>query len=338
MQLFTLLGGIINEDGILDKRVSILYNYKDNDKKFEFGDDIMNVKKYLLIVFVTTMLFMVVAAGIITYDWLYTPFGTGANMPDGDVDTNVRGLDEVEKSKPYNILVLGVDVEAKLTDVMMICQIDPVEHKVSMLSVPRDTKVIINGSSCKINSSFNHGGVEQVIKSVKSLTGLPVHYYFLIDTSAFRDTIDALGGVDYNVPRDMDYEDPLQNLYIHLKKGYQHLDGDKAEQLVRFRRYPNGDIDRIAVQQDFIRSIIDQKLSAKYVAKIPEVYTIIADHSSTNMRAVDMLNAGKQLLAVKPENFKSFTVPGEGRMVGEVSYFVHYSGELKTLIETEFSE
>lgn len=301
----------------------------------------MNVKKYLKIVGAATLVFAIFVVGIFAYEGynLYNnPWGEGANMPDGTTDEDIVGLDEVEKSQAYNILLLGVDVEAKLTDVMMLCQIDPVDHEANILSIPRDTKVSINGRTMKINASFSHGGVEQVIKSVKNLTGLPVHHYILINTEAFRDTIDALGGVDFNVPQDMDYEDPLQGLYIHLKKGYQHLDGDKAEQLVRFRRYTNGDIDRIKVQQDFMMALIDQKLSATYVVKIPDVYSIVAKNTSTDMLGKEMLSAGKQLLAIKKENFNSFTVPGEGTYVGEVSYYVHYENQLKTLIEENFKQ
>ena len=297
----------------------------------------MNVKKYLLIVFTTTLIFALFAAGILFYDFLTNPWAqSGINMPDGTVDVNVEGLEPVEKSQPYNILVLGVDVEAKLTDVMILCQVNPVDHQVSMLSIPRDTRVKVKGSTMKINSSFSYGGVEQVIKTVKQLTGLPVNHYMLIDTSAFRDTIDALGGVDFEVPQNMDYEDPLQDLRIHLKKGYQHLDGDKAEQLVRFRRYPNGDVDRIKVQQDFLQAIIEQKLSAAYILKIPEVYSIIRDHSNTDMTPGEMIGTGKQLLAIKRENFKSFTLPGEGRYVGEISYYIPFENQLKTLVSTEF--
>ena len=298
----------------------------------------MIVKKYLLIVTCTTFIFAIFSAGIIFFDWLHSDWDSGINMPDGTVDEHVEGLEEVEKSKPYNILLLGVDVEAKLTDVMMLCRIDPVEHKVNMLSIPRDTRVKLGSRNIKINSSFSHGGVEQVIDCVKNLTGLPVHHYFLIDTKAFRECIDALGGVYFTVPRKMDYEDPLQDLYIHLERGYQLLDGDKAEQLVRFRRYTNGDIDRIKVQQDFIKELIEQKLTAAYIMKIPDVYKVIADNSSTDMTLREMLDAGKQLLAVKDgERFKSFTVPGEGQYIGEVSYFVHYKTELANLIATEFN-
>lgn len=300
----------------------------------------MNVKKYLLIVTCTTFIFAIFSAGIIFFNMINSDLGwfDGVNMPNGQVDEHVEGLEEVEKSKPYNILVLGVDVEAKLTDVMMLCQIDPVDHEVSMLSIPRDTRVKIGSRNIKINSSFSHGGVEQVIDCVKNLTGLSVHHYFLIDTAAFRECIDALGGVYFTVPRNMDYEDPLQDLYIHLKRGYQLLDGDKAEQLVRFRRYPNGDIDRIKVQQDFVKELIEQKLSAAYILKIPEVYSIIEKHSSTDMSLREMIDAGKQLLAVKDgEKFKSFTVPGEGRYVGEVSYFIHSKEQLDILLANEFN-
>lgn len=299
----------------------------------------MDVKKYLKIVGTVTLICSLFLLGTLVYQ-IYNiynnPFGQGVNMPDGTIDEYVEGLDEAEKSRPYNILVLGIDVEAKLTDVMMLCHIDPVEKEADILSIPRDTRVKVNGRTMKINASFNHGGVEQVIKTVKNLTGLPIHHYILINTAAFRDTIDALGGVDFNVPQNMDYEDPIQDLYIHLKEGYQHLDGDKAEQLVRYRRYPNGDIDRIKVQQEFMHAVIDQKLSAGYVLKIPEIYSIIAKNTNTDMLGKEMLSSGKQLLAIDKENFKSFTVPGNGTYIGEVSYYVHYEDELKALIEENF--
>lgn len=301
----------------------------------------MNVKKYLLIVTCTTFIFAIFSAGIIFYNFLNSSsgWGYGINMPNNTIDEHVEGLEEVEKSKPYNILVLGVDVEAKLTDVMMLCQIDPVDHKVSMLSIPRDTRVKLGSRNVKINSSFSHGGVEQVISCVKDLTGLPVHHYFMINTAAFRECIDELGGVYFTVPRKMDYEDPLQDLYIHLEPGYQLLDGDKAEQLVRFRRYTNGDIDRIKVQQSFLKELIEQKLTAAYILKIPDVYSIVEKNSSTDMTPREMIDAGKQLLAVKDsEQFRSFTVPGEGMYIGDVSYYVHYKEELANLLATEFKQ
>lgn len=299
----------------------------------------MNVKKYLSII-TATCLIIVLSWGAFSFGSFMWggSFGNAANMPDGTKDEEIEGLDPVDRSKPYNILVLGVDVEAKLTDVMILCQVDPVDHKVKMLSIPRDTRIKVKGTSMKINSSYSIGGVERVVETVKELTGLSVNHYFLINTKAFRDTIDALGGVDYDVPRNMNYEDPLQNLYIHLKAGYQHLDGDKAEQLVRYRQYPNGDVDRIKVQQSFLQEIIAQKLKADYIAKIPSVYKIIEDNSSTDMVPAEMVAAGKQLLAIKKEDFVSLTVPGQGQYVGAVSYFLHDEQALEEMIATEFKK
>lgn len=296
----------------------------------------MNVKRYLTIVGIATVLFVLFAAGMLVYDYLYTPFGHGSNTPDGTYDTDVEGIEEIERSKPYNILVLGVDVEANLTDVIMLCQIDTENHKMNMLSVPRDTRITIDGSSTKINTAF-HGGIERTIKYVKEVTGLPVHYYFQINTAAFRDTIDALGGVDFDVPQDMRHIDPYQDLYIDLKKGFQHLDGDKAEQLVRFRGYPAGDIARIQVQHEFFAALVEQKLATKYVVKIPKVYDVISKNSTTNMRVADMLSAGKQLLSIDRANYATYTLPGEAQWIGGVSYYIANKEETDALVASVFS-
>ena len=294
----------------------------------------MNVKRYLSIVGVATVLFLLFAAGLFIYDYLYTPFTTGENLPDGSYNADVAGIDEIERSKPYNILVLGVDVEANLTDVIVLCQVDTENHKMNMLSIPRDTRVSVNGHTAKINSAY-HGGVEQTIRIVKEVTGLPVHYYFLINTAAFRDTIDALGGVDFDVPQNMKHTDPLQNLYIDLKAGYQHLDGDKAEQLVRFRGYPMGDIARIETQHAFFAALVEQKLAAKYVLKIPEVYNVVARNSSTNMRVADMLSTGKHLLSIDKSDYNTYTLPGTTRE-GTSDYIMDANG-IKELVSTVFS-
>ncbi len=236
----------------------------------------------------------------------------------------------------YNVLLLGTDIEAGLPDVIMLCRIDPENGKARILSIPRDTKVVSKGSTMKINATYAQGGLGQVVDSVERLTGLEVDHHFVINLEAFRDIVDAVGGVYYTVPRNMDYEDPLQDLYIHLKAGYQHLDGSEAEQLVRFRQYPDGDIGRIRVQQDFIKKLIEQKLNILYVETIPEVYDIIRYNSNTDMTSAQMLEAGSLLIDMGEDNVMSFIVPGEGAYEGDVSYYIHNSRELNDLIEDEF--
>lgn len=243
---------------------------------------------------------------------------------------------EPEVEEPYNVLVLGEDVEAGLTDVIMLCRVDPEKEKATILSIPRDTKVKVKGTTMKINGGYSVGGVNQMINSVETLTGVNVDYYFLINLEAFRDIVDAVDGVYYTVPRNMDYEDPLQDLYIHLKKGYQHLDGNEAEQLVRFRQYPNGDVDRIRVQQNFIDELISQKLNTQYVDKIPRVYNIIRHNSNTDMTVDKMLSAGTTLMDFDRDNIESYIVPGEGQYIGDVSYYIADTDSLEEIIEENF--
>jgi len=96
--------------------------------------------------------------------------------------------------------------------------------------------VKVNGKYMKINALIGKGGEKMVIDMVEDITGLPVDYYVTLNFKGFREIVDTLGGVEINVPFDMDYDDPYQNLHIHLKKGKQVLDGKKAEQFVRYRK------------------------------------------------------------------------------------------------------
>ena len=144
----------------------------------------------------------------------------------------------------------------------MLVNINPGVPEISVMSIPRDTRVIIEGRVRKINFAYPRGGGELAVETVERLLETEIDHYVYIDLSVFRKAIDLLGGVEYYVPQNMYYDDPYQNLHIHLKKGYQLLDGRKAEYLVRYRKgYKNGDIGRIKVQQDFIRELIKQKVT-----------------------------------------------------------------------------
>ena len=127
----------------------------------------------------------------------------------------------VQKKEPFNILLLGGDKVNNLTDTMMLANFDPETCKVNIMSIPRDTRVFINKKERKINYAFPAGGIELAVKTVSELLDINIKYYAFVDTSAFRKIIDLLGGVDYYVPVDMDYDDPVQGLHIHLKKGQQ---------------------------------------------------------------------------------------------------------------------
>ena len=293
--------------------------------------------KTLKVMFITALMMFAAASGIYCAKLYTTPYSN--IVSDFHEDT----LDEVEISKEKcNILIMGVDKNESLTDVMMLAQIDPERDSAVVMSIPRDTRVKYGGRWMKMNEPHAIGhkngkkGSEAAIIAVKELTGIPINHFVKVNINAFSDCIDELGGVDFDVPQRMKYSDPAQGLKIDLQKGFQHLDGDKSEQLVRFRRYPNGDIDRIKVQQEFLHSIAQQKLQMKYILKVPDIYKIIIDNMETSMTPEDIVQCGKQMLTIGAENIQTMTLPGSAQYVGEVSYVIPDYSAISQVRETAF--
>lgn len=237
-----------------------------------------------------------------------------------------------------NVMLMGLDKGGTRSDVMILAQLNFVDGEVNMLQIPRDTYVKNNGrSDKKINSAYGYNKEKSVFKEVEQLTGVRVDKFVVIDTAGFRDLVDTIGGVDFNVPQDMDYEDPVQDLYIHLKKGHQHLDGNKAEQLVRFRRYPDGDLGRMKVQSAFIQATIDEILNASNVLKINDIITDVSKMVDTNLSLNEMLSYAPHVLAMDRAKLQTHTLAGSAQMIGGGSYVVPDYEENKKLIQEHFT-
>ncbi len=241
-----------------------------------------------------------------------------------------------------NILIMGIDtgVNGKLknpqaditgtrSDVMILASFDPETKDVSLLSIPRDTRVYIPDVVFdyeKIAHAHAYGGPELAVKTVEGFLDVPVHYYVRVDFEAFKKAVDSLGGIDIDVPQDMKYSDPYQNLYIDLRKGPQHLNGDQALEMVRFRKYDNGDIGRIGVQELFLKALVKKAASLSGVLKIPELVRTLSPYIKTDLSTQDILNLANMALGVKPENVKMAMVPGTDKMIddgqGELSYWL----------------
>ena len=240
-------------------------------------------------------------------------------------------------------MVVGLDKGGYRTDTIIIASWDLDNNTVNMLSVPRDTRMYVGGHYQKINCAYaikDNGkikGISGTIDAVMRLTGIPIHHYVVFECNTFREVIDAIGGVDFDVPQNMNYDDPAQDLHIHLKKGQQHLDGDKAEQLVRFRRYPTGDIKRVEVQQDFMKALSEQKLNKKIIGKLPELFKVWKDNIKMSFKAEDVVRYSGSLLKLNSEDIKAYSLPGvaDGVSYG-ASYWIANMNELKTLIEETF--
>ena len=294
-------------------------------------------KKYALIFSVSLAVIILASVFALSMGGIFS-----VNITDEYTEEYIEPVDEV--TGKINVLLLGVDNEGLRTDTIIVASFDTDDGTVNMLSIPRDTRMYVGSRYQKINAahaiSKKNGkiaGPEGAIEAVTRLTGIPINYYVEFSFKAFRETIDALGGVYFDVPQNMDYEDPVQDLYIHLNKGYQHLDGDKAEQLVRFRRYPEGDIKRVRVQQDFIKQVADQKLNAGIIGKLPELYKTLSQNIKTNFSFADITKYATPLMNLSLENITTYALPG--RYSGseyEASYWLADIRETKILVETVF--
>ena len=213
------------------------------------------------------------------------------------VGASEKSADELGE---FQTLILGVseDIETPLTDTIMVAAYNPSTQKATLLSIPRDTFVgeskLRADSYDKINAIYQKEGAEGVLKKINKLTGLNVKNYIVISNNALVELVDAIGGVDFDVPINMDYDSYAQDLHIHLKKGMQKLDGEKAEWLVRFRKnnnyttysyeYGNDDFGRMRTQREFLKAVAEQTLQAKNITKIGDLIDIVKRNVKTNIK------------------------------------------------------
>jgi LCP family protein required for cell wall assembly len=273
------------------------------------------------------------------------------------------GFQLSELTRPVNILVLGVkvltsdvddpDPEVKqqgyhalvnsfegLTDTILLLRFDPATKKVAVLSIPRDTRTRVKGRGiAKINEANLAGGPAASAKAVSELLdGVPIDRYIRINVQGVEKLIDALGGVTVHVPTDMKYQDDSQHLYINLKAGKQHLDGNKALQLLRYRYDENGDIGRIQRQQLVMRALTEQALSPNTLTHMPQILSVIQSHIDTNLsmeELVALVNFGVQ---TDRSNMQMLMLPGRFSNAKEykTSYWLPNSNRIAKMVTHYF--
>ncbi len=222
---------------------------------------------------------------------------------------DIDEIDQASANEQRNLLVFGTDKGGLRSDVIMVLSVDPINDTVTLMSIPRDTKVKINGKTQKINAALQIGQESLAVQTVKDLTGIAIHDYLTVNFAAVETVIDELGGVQFDVPCDMNYEDPTQDLYIHISKGDQLLNGEDAVKVLRFRRYPMGDLQRNQVQQDFFHAVFEQKLRAKYIAKIPAIYGTISENIKSSMSVSELLSYVNTITKMDEPLVQTFELP-----------------------------
>ena len=301
-------------------------NTKGNKKTKKVKKNHKFLKRFLLLL----LIIIIIIAGYFTYGTIRN--GGGLR---GFLSTLLgQTTEETENLEPISALVLGSS--QNLTDTIMIAKYNPKTQQAYLISVPRDTFVGTSKTSAtasdKINSLYQGKYPEKTLAAINKLTGLNLQYYVVVDTDALKALVDAIGGVYFDVPIDMKYTDKKQNLYINLKKGYQLLDGDKAEQVVRFRHnqdgttysseYGNNDIGRMKTQRNFLKTVMQQTLKPSNILKVGEFFDIAQKYIKTNMPSDLLKKYIPSAVNFSTDNLETGSLPGTPRKCNGVWLFI----------------
>ncbi|MDR0380833.1 MAG: LCP family protein, partial [Oscillospiraceae bacterium] len=246
--------------------------------------------------------------------------------PPGAAGTPSPAVPTGRREGVYTIILAGTDMDDYHTDVLMVAALDTVAGKLDVLTIPRDTQVAVKRENKKINGAWGvgmnargadksereAGAIQQLRTELKTVIGFVPDAYAVVDLKGFKKLIDAMDGVEFDVPQDMYYSDPTQDLYINLEKGRQVLDGEKAIQLVRFRSaYAAGDLRRVEVQQAFLTEAFRQLLSVRHIFKLPEFAAIAQENLRTDLSLGQMIWFGQELLKLEEDSITFHTLPGD---------------------------
>lgn len=226
-----------------------------------------------------------------------SPDTTQAPGPQDTDSPNAAPLVLTRRDNVFTCLLLGV-ADMGGSDTIMLGVFDTGAKTASLISIPRDTVVRVDGKYRKINSTYS-GGAQAVADAVHDLLGVPVDFWVSVNLKAFESIVEQIGGVNFNVPVDMDYEDPYQNLAIHIKKGYQKLNGKQAVGVMRCRScYANADIGRTATQRAFLIALAKQTITPSNATKVTSLVNTFSKYVKSNMRLNDMVWFGTQAIGM----------------------------------------
>lgn len=215
----------------------------------------------------------------------------------------------------YTILLSGLDNDNGGSDTNILMRFDAVHKSINLVSLPRDTLLNHTWRSNKLNFAYASGGTELLRKEISNLLGIPVDFHVTVDLKGFISLVDQIGGVDFDVPVNMDYDDPYQDLHIHYAKGMRHLNGQQAMEVVRWRKnndgtgYATADIGRIGTQQAFLTQVARQLLSVKNVPAMAEVFL---KYVKTDLKLGNLVWLGNEALDIGMEGVSFYTLPGDG--------------------------
>ena len=258
---------------------------------------------------------------------------------------NLGGGKAPAKNESLNILVVGMDIGdidqegnagLRRTDTMMVFNYNPITDVVNIVSIPRDTLIEVEDAYdsegnyipyWKINAAYALGGEDELVMQVKKLLEIDVNYIVEIDYKAFRSIIDAIGGIEMYIDRNMDYDDDAQNLHIHFKEGETVLlDGEKSEEFIRWRKnndgsgFVDGDLGRISNQQRFMQAVFKKMMNPLILLDLPDIMNAVKSNVVTNMSGSQIINYALKI--VKNSGISMHTLQGYDEKIYGQSFLV----------------
>ena len=290
------------------------------------------------------LLVLVAATALVAYRRIFQPLRQTENLPLADVEAEDVLSEEEEalrshfERKPdfYTILVSGSDDGNGNSDTNILVAVDAKNDFIYGVSIPRDTKAVWNGKNHKINAALGSGGMELMAEVVGDQLGIPVDYTVSVDLRGFAALVNAIGGVTFDVPINMNYDDPYQDLHIHFSAGPQYLTGEEALKVVRFRHnndgsgYGSEDIGRMQTQQNFLKAVAQQTLTVDNLGKVDEFVKIFQQYVDTDLTLGNLAWLAKEAIGMGADAIQFSTLPNEWRS----PYIYLDPAETLTLVNT----
>lgn len=311
----------------------------------------INTKRYFMVLGVTIALILVAVLGCMALN-----IGNFSDSNTEKVETA-----PITEGK-INILLMGVDEGGLRTDAIMLASYNTETKQVHMLSIPRDTRMYIGTRYQKINAAHaitggtgKIAGAQGTIEAVTRLTAVPINYYVEFSFNSIAACMDELGTITFDVPdiegggKGLVYDDPVQDLHINIPAGVQELDGKQVVHLLRYRKgnynkatksrpqYKNGDIGRIEMQQQFLKALVDQKLNASLILKLPAIFKTVSEGIKTNLTVKDVIKYSSYLNDFTSEGVHTYSLPGN-TSGGEydASYWICDLDATREIIQNDF--
>lgn len=289
------------------------------------------------------MFAIVLVLGLLTGGGLFAAGYYSGYLYDWGIVETLPGDSDDYKDVRLNVLAMGIDArkgeKMARADTMMLISLDTEKNLVSILSIPRDTRVRVPGRGWeKINSTTLFGGPTLAMKTVSDLLGIRVDKYVMTNYEGFKDIVDALGGVTIDVKQRMYHYDPQdgEEYTIDLYPGVQRLDGDKALQFVRYRDYVMGDINRAEQQQKFLAALVDEALQPSTVFNLPSLAVSLNKAVDTNLSIAEMRRLAQAAAKMDSANLVTQTLPGVFLNTDDGSYWEVDPGQARQVVARLF--